>query len=104
MKSIKFFSFICVLFVFFKTNAQQYKLGKVTIAELEEEVHPKDTSAVAAILYKKGKSSVEYTENDGFVLITEVETRIKIYKKEGYDWANQSVVYYIGDNNSREKV
>jgi hypothetical protein len=55
-------------------------------------------------LYKKGKSSIEYNDNDGFVLITQVEARIKIYKKEGYDWANQSVVYYIGDNNSREKV
>lgn len=91
-------------FSFFNLTAQEFKLGKVSIAELEQKVHPKDTSAVAAILYKKGKSSIEYNDNDGFVLITQVEARIKIYKKEGYDWANQSVVYYIGDNNSREKV
>ena len=95
-----------VLFLFFSffLTAQEFKLGKVSVAELEQKVHPKDTSAVAAILYKKGKSSIEYNDNDGFVLITRVDARIKIYKKEGYDWANQSVVYYIGDNNSREKV
>jgi hypothetical protein len=27
----------------------------------------------------------------GFEIITVVQTRIKIYKKEGYDWANQAV-------------
>ena len=90
-------------FSFFNLTAQEFKLGKVSVAELEQKVHPKDTSAVAAILYKKGKSSIEYN-NDGFVLITQVDVRIKIYKKEGYDWANQSVTYYIGDNDSREKV
>ena len=86
-----------ILFLFFSffLTAQEFKLGKVSVAELEQKVHPKDTSAVAAILYKKGKSSIEYNDNDGFVLITQVEARIKIYKKEGYDWANQSVVYYI---------
>jgi hypothetical protein len=25
-----------------------------------------------------------------------VKTRLKIYKKEGYDWANKSVRYYSG--------
>ena len=29
--------------------------------------------------------------------LTEVETRIKIYKKEGYEWANQKVWYYNQD-------
>ena len=90
-------------FSFFNLTAQEFKLGKVSVAELEQKAHPKDTSAVAAILYKKGKSSIEYN-NEGFVLITQVDVRIKIYKKEGYDWANQSVTYYIGDNDSREKV
>jgi hypothetical protein len=37
----------------FKINAQEIKLANVTIAELEEKKHPTDTSAVAAILYKK---------------------------------------------------
>lgn len=104
MKFINFFSFLSVLFIFSKTTAQEFKLGKVSVAELEQKVHPKDSSAAAAILYKKGTSTIEYNQNEGFVLITKVDTRIKIYKMVGYDWANQSVTYYIGNNDSREKV
>jgi hypothetical protein len=66
-------------------------------------VHPTDTSAVAAILFEKGRNTYEYSQENGFVMITEVKTRIKIYKKEGYDWANKKVQYYIGDN-SKEIV
>jgi hypothetical protein len=91
-------------FSFFNLTAQEFKLGKVSIAELQEKVHPKDSSASAAILYKRGKSRLEYDQTDGtFVTVTEVETRIKIYKKDGYNWANQEVIYYSGTG-GREKV
>jgi hypothetical protein len=35
-------------------------------------------------------------------VVTVVQTRIKIYKKEGYDWANQGNDY-LG-NNGEEKI
>ncbi|WP_281227811.1 DUF3857 domain-containing protein [Flavobacterium aquiphilum] len=89
---------------FVKANAQELSLGKVSIAELEQKAHPKDSSATAAILYKRGKVRIEYDKNDGFVTLTEVETRIKIYKKEGLDWANQNVWYYNGSNLSEKVV
>ncbi|QSB27776.1 DUF3857 domain-containing protein [Flavobacterium sp. CLA17] len=91
------------LFSFLQLTAQEFKLGKVSVAELEEKKHPKDTAAVAAVLYKKGVSYFDYNEINGFVLTTEVETRIKIYKKEGYDFANQTVGYSISGN-SKESV
>jgi transglutaminase-like putative cysteine protease len=94
MKFIKFFTLSVVLVFVSQINAQEFKLGKVSIAELEQKIHPKDSSAVAAILYTKGKARIEYDLNEGFVTLTDVETRIKIYKKEGYDWANQAVWYY----------
>jgi hypothetical protein len=103
MKFIKLFSLSILLLFVSNVTAQEFKLGKVSIAELEQKVHPKDSSAVAAILYKRGKSRIEYDQNDGFISLTEVETRIKIYKKEGYNWANQSVLYYNTDG-SKEKV
>lgn len=84
-------------------TAQEFKLGKVSIAELEQKVHPKDSSAAAAVLYKKGSTRIEYDPSDGFITLTEVETRIKIYKKEGYDWANQKVWYYYASS-FRERV
>jgi hypothetical protein len=83
---------------FFKANAQEFKLGKVSVGELQEKSHPMDSTAVAAILFEKGIVDFEYTQDDGFMMITEVTTRIKIYKKEGYEWANKAVSYYIGSN------
>jgi hypothetical protein len=98
-------SLIIIFAILFFSNvkAQEFKLGKVSIAELQEKVHPKDTSAVAAILFQKGEVKFEYSEREGFTVITEVKTRIKIYKKEGYNNANQEVVYYI-DNSSTDAV
>lgn len=81
-----------------KINAQEFKLGKVSVAELEEKAHPQDPSAVAAILFKKGDVRFEYNQDKGFEMVTVVKTRVKIYKKEGYDWANQTVQYYLGSN------
>jgi hypothetical protein len=95
---ILFFAIFCSTI-----NAQEFKLGKVSVAELEEKVHPKDPSAVAAILFKKGDVKFEYSDSQGFQVITLVQTRVKIYKKEGYDWANQSVRYYL-DNSQSENV
>lgn len=91
-----------ILFSFISMNAQELELGKVSIKELEEKSHPTDTSAVAAILYKKGRTYFKYTETDGFTIVTEVETRLKIYKKEGYDWATKAVEYYIGSSPSEQ--
>ncbi|KAF2516369.1 DUF3857 domain-containing protein [Flavobacterium zhairuonense] len=103
MKPIKLFSLAITLLLFSKITAQEFKLGKVTVAELEQKIHPKDSAAPAAILYKKGKARIEYDQADGFVTVTDVEARIKIYKKEGYDWANKAVWYYK-QSNFTEKV
>lgn len=95
-----FKSFIICLIVLTDINvySQELELGKVTIAELEEKHHPKDTAAVAAILFKKGVTTFEYSEEYGFLLQTIVKTKIKIYKKGGYDWANKSIQYYVASS------
>ena len=85
------------------TSGQKFDLGEVSIEELKEKQHPKDTSAVAAVLYEKGKTYYEFSSNKGFLLVTEVETRIKIYKKKGYDWANIQLSLYK-DGSTREEV
>lgn len=96
---------IVLFFAFFYStaNAQKFELGKVSIAELEEKVHPKDSSAVAAILFSKGESKFEFSQSNGFVMSTRVQTRIKIYKKQGNDWATKKVEYSLSGN-SKEKV
>lgn len=91
--------FLILLFLLsFKGISQKNELGKVTIDELKERNHPSDTSAVAAILFEKGQSYFSFKQNEGFSVITEVEVKIKIYKKAGYDWANKYISYYVGSN------
>jgi hypothetical protein len=87
---------------FFSIKAQSYELGKVTLSELQEKVNQKDTSAPAAILFKKGRTFFTYNEDKGFIANHIYEFKIKIYKKEGLSWANQQVRYYIGYENISE--
>ena len=64
--------------------AQNYELGKVTVSELNQKKHATDTSAVAAVLFNVGRTYFEYEQNTGFSLITEVDTKIKIYIEKIY--------------------
>ncbi|MBB1194508.1 transglutaminase [Flavobacterium sp. SOK18b] len=98
MKFNQLISALFLIAIVLKTNAQEFKLGKVSVAELEEKSHPQDPSAVAAILFKKGDVRFEYSQDKGFEMVTVVKTRVKIYKKEGSDWANQALQYYLGSN------
>ena len=94
--------FVCTAF-FSIGFAQSYDLGEVTQAELQEKVHPKDTSANAAILFKKGRTYFTLTDGQ-FNVITEVSVKIKIYKKEAYEKANFSLYYYAPSTGSGEQV
>jgi Domain of Unknown Function with PDB structure (DUF3857) len=96
---MKFKSLIIVVFLFFgfsEIKAQNYELGKVTVAELSEKVNPKDTTAAATILFKKGKTFYTFDKDKGFSANHAYEFKIKIYKKEGLKWADQKVRFYIG--------
>lgn len=98
---MKFNQFAVLLFVtisFSSLTAQEFELGKVSVEELQEKSHPKDTAAVASILFKKGTVRFEYSQQNGWEVFTVVKTRLKIYKKKGYEWANKEVLYYSGDN------
>lgn len=92
---------LCLFLLAFSAFGQKYELGKVTINELKETVHPKDTGAVAAILFKNGKTYFDFDPEGYWILITEVETKIKIYKKEGYGYANAEIPYYSGGKKVR---
>jgi hypothetical protein len=76
--------------------SQKHELGKVTIEELTEKKHPIDTSAVAAVLFSIGEVRFEYSDDAGFDMYTTAKIKIKIYKKDGYQFANFVRKYYIG--------
>lgn len=96
-------TYLMMLILFcYATKAQEIHFGKVSIADLEQKRHPIDSAAPAAILYKKGTVKVEYIKGMGFQVFTELFMRVKIYKKEGYSWANQAITYAGGNSSARE--
>ena len=99
---------IIVLFILIAqiatVSAQNYKFGKVSKEELEEKFHPIDSTADASYLYKYRRSYFNYSDTQGFQLITEIHQRIKIYTKEGFEYATKSINYYNPDSGERESV
>jgi len=100
----KFVYLFVLIFSFsFTLNAQKYKFGKVSKAELYEKSCPLDKEAHACILYKKRDTHFEYDEEEGFVIKEEYYFRVKIYDKEGIDEGIRSIPVYYNDKNA-EKV
>ncbi|WP_111685269.1 DUF3857 domain-containing protein [Winogradskyella tangerina] len=95
---------IACSFLFFVSNAQEVKFGKISKSELQQKVHPKDSSANAAVLYKKEEIYFVYTESDGFMQHREIHERIKIYNKQGFDYATEKIYLYEGNGGNKEKV
>ncbi|HHH55243.1 MAG TPA: DUF3857 domain-containing protein, partial [Bacteroidetes bacterium] len=100
MKNI---SLIIILFLPLFLQAQEYKFGKVSKAELEEKFYPLDSTANAAILYTERKTNFEYSNVNGFFIVEKYFTRLKIYNKEGFENATQKILAYYNTSN-KEKV
>lgn len=104
MKSIVIL-FVLTLFTCQSLIAQEnIKFGKVSKASLEEKFYPEDSSANAAILYKKRRTHYEYSDDGGWRLVTKIHERIKIYNKQGNDWATKSIRLYSDGNSENASV
>ncbi len=77
--------------------SQNFKFGKVSKEELQEKNHHIDSSASAAVLFRHENISFFYTESDGFIQQREIHERIKVYTKDGFDWATKKVFLYQGN-------
>lgn len=94
---------ICVAFTL-TIQAQEFKFGKISEDELSQTQHPLDSSANAAVLYKNENIFFYFAGDKGFEQHREVYKRIKIYNKEGYDWATEKILLYKGGAGSKERV
>ena len=100
-----FIKFLLVLIAFNNALlAQDFELGKVTTAQLNEKFHPIDSSAPAAFLFKKAVTKFKYDDTKGFVSVTEFTIKLKIYKKEGLNWSNFEIPYFIGYKNLSDDI
>ena len=103
---IKKSSLLVVLFILTinTITAQEFDFGKVSVEELQEKMHPIDSTANAAYLYKNRVSYFKYDNANGFELVTEVFERVKIYNKDGYDFATKAISLYKASQGNRERV
>ena len=92
----------CVFFM--NAYAQDYRYGKVSQEELEEQFNPQDSSAAATYLYNKRRTYYSYSKNRGFQVITEVQQRIKIYNEDGFKKGTQEIPFYKPSKGPKENV
>jgi hypothetical protein len=83
---------------------QNYKFGKVSKEELQEQFYPLDSNADAVYLFKSRRTFFDYAGNNGLQLITEYHERIKIYTNEGFEMATKSIPYYTPEVGEDEAV
>lgn len=92
-----------LLFAFI-SNGQDYskEFGKLGNAEINLTQYNKDTSAEAVVLFDTGESFFASTEN-GFEVVYERSTRIKILSEAGLKYAEFEIPYYR-EGNIYEKI
>lgn len=95
------FTIVAILCFLNVSIAQNYKFGKVSKEELLQKEHPTDPTADAAVLYRETKTDFQYTQDSGWYMVTDYFERIKIYNKEGFEWANKSIPLYKGDGEDK---
>tara|TARA_R110002050_G_scaffold179118_2_gene312359 strand:- start:20765 stop:22795 length:2031 start_codon:yes stop_codon:yes gene_type:complete len=91
--------FLCALHI----TAQDYKFGKVSEEELAEKYYDRDSSTVASVLFRELSIRYVYIQSSGFKVVTDVHERVKIYKKEGFDYATVSEQLYKSDTGSEKE-
>ncbi len=93
-------NYLIILFVLISATltAQNFKYGKVSKEELAEKQNASYPEADATVLYRDYKVKFDYTQGQGFTQTVTVHERIKIYNKQGFDWATRNYIVY--DNGS----
>ncbi|MBR9856058.1 MAG: DUF3857 and transglutaminase domain-containing protein, partial [Algicola sp.] len=88
----------CILFLLIlqMVNAKEIKFGKVSKEEVAETQHAYYPEANAAILHKSEWVWYDYQYEIGWTVTREVHFRIKIYNKQGFDWATLQIPLYAG--------
>ncbi len=84
---MKFKIYILFLLSLQVVTAKEITFGKVSKEEVLATQHKRYPDANAAILYKSELVHFDFHAETGWQLITEVQYRIKIYRKAGLSWA-----------------
>lgn len=91
---MRFFLSLTTLCFALTASGQDYDFGEVSKEELQEAFNITDSTASACYLYKYRKTYINYNQQEGFQLITEVHERVKVYSKEGFEQATRAILLY----------
>ncbi|RIV38231.1 DUF3857 domain-containing protein [Flagellimonas lutimaris] len=94
--------FFLLLLVQQTVSSNEVKFGKVSKDEVAAKQHASYPDANAALLYKKELVRFNYQYETGWSQVREVHYRIKIYKKEGFDWATLQVPLYKASSDKED--
>jgi hypothetical protein len=96
----KYYILVTLFFVFSVTAIQAQKsfmkFGSIPDMDIEMSRYSPDTSAHAVILGDFGHAKFMYVADKGWVINYERHVRIKIFDKQGFDWADFEVLLYQG--------
>jgi len=95
------FVFFFVLFTSISVFAEKspIKFGDVSEEEINLKYYAPDSTADAVILCDYGTTRILIDRTEGgFQVVYEKICRIKIFNKNGYDWATESVFIYNNVN------
>ncbi|HEY4787323.1 MAG TPA: DUF3857 domain-containing protein [Bacteroidales bacterium] len=86
-----------------EASAQNFThdFGKYSLEEFQMNKYDKDPSSEAVVIYDIGLSHFDRTD-EGFQLVFERKTKIKIFTKAGLRWAQFEIPFYIGED--REEI
>ncbi len=91
---------LLLLLVSLCSEAQDFKIDRVTKKDFEEKFYELDPTASAVVEHNLGKTYFIVVGNH-YQLVTETKTRIKIFTKDAYDYATVNVPLYR-DRSTRE--
>jgi hypothetical protein len=80
------------IFLFLVASAQDFKMSRVTLQDVNDNTFLKDSSAKALFLYKWRKVSFEQNDIGVWETVTKIRERIKILKKDGIKQAIRPIV------------
>jgi hypothetical protein len=78
--------------------------GKFNIDEVSKTTYDMDKIAEAVVLYDLGNAFFRWDQDNGFMIIFERSTKIKILSKAGLKYGEVEIPYFAESNRSKERV
>lgn len=97
-------TFTLILSSLLFSQEKKIKFGSVTKEELNETSYPEDKNADASYLVKKRHTYFNFDPERGFNVTTDYHERIKVYSKEGLEYATKLIKYYTPKSGEKEKI